>query len=183
MMHEPGRVVNAGSLCRLRSIGEVEWASFRALRREALREAPYAFGSTLEDWSAERDTEARWRERLVAVPLNLIAELDGRPAGMVSGTHPSGDGAVELISMWVAPFARGRGVAAALVEGVVDWALGRGARSVVLAVRRNNARAVAFYERQGFVAATGVAAPECRDEFEMERVLQGGLTEHSGTAK
>ncbi len=157
---------------RLRAIEPADWRIFRELRREALREAPYAFGSTLEEWSGERDTEERWRDRLTAVPLNLIAELDAKPAGMASGTHPNNNNAVELISMWVAPFARGRGISDALVEAVVRWATDRGARSVVLGVTQVNARAVALYERQGFKPATGVlTTPECQGELEMERIL------------
>lgn len=157
---------------QLRAIEPADWRIFRELRREALREAPYAFGSTLEEWSGESDTEERWRDRLTAVPLNVIAELEGKPAGMASGTYPNSNNAVELISMWVAPFARGRGISDALVEGVVQWAMDRGAQSIVLGVTRVNGRAIALYERQGFKPATGViTTSECQGELEMERIL------------
>ena len=64
-----------------------EWRLFRELRLEALREAPYAFGSTLESWQGDGDTEERWRDRLNNVPFNVIAYLEGVPAGIVSGIH------------------------------------------------------------------------------------------------
>jgi ribosomal protein S18 acetylase RimI-like enzyme len=116
---------------------------WRALRLEALREAPHAFGSTLSEWQSEGDLEARWRDRLASVPFNVVASVDGADAGLSSGASPV-DGAVELISMWVAPFARGRGVADALVNAVIGWARANDARRVTLAVFEDNAPAIAL---------------------------------------
>lgn len=130
-----------------------EWRVWRELRLEALREAPYAFGSTLAEWQGGADTEGRWRRRLTDVPFNLIARLADTPAGIASGTAPTPDGAVELISMWVAPFARGRGVGDALVCRVVQWACEQHAKQVTLAVVANNTNAIALYKRHGFCEA------------------------------
>lgn len=52
----------------------------------------------------------RWRARLSTVAFNVVANLNGMPAGMVSATVANQDATIELISMWVAPFARGHGV-------------------------------------------------------------------------
>lgn len=60
---------------------------------------------------------------------------------------------VELISMWVAPFARGRGVGDALIQAIVSWAKKQHAARLVLSVRDNNARAIALYTRHGFCDA------------------------------
>jgi ribosomal protein S18 acetylase RimI-like enzyme len=128
-----------------------EWRLFREVRLEALREAPYAFESTLESWQGEGDTESRWRARLADVPFNVIAYFESRLAGMASGTKPDEAGEIELISMWVAPFARGKGVAGELVDAVVEWAKSQRIETVSLHVMENNARAYAFYRRQGFV--------------------------------
>jgi ribosomal protein S18 acetylase RimI-like enzyme len=130
-----------------------DWRTWRDLRLFALREAPYAFSATLADWQGDGDTEERWRNRLTAVPFNVVAFLDGAPAGMVSGMPRSSDGAVELISMYVAPFARGTGAGDALVEAVIEWAAAQGATRVTLAVRETNALAVALYRRHGFLDA------------------------------
>lgn len=135
----------------LRSISADDWRAWRELRLEALREAPSAFGSTLAPWQGEGDTEARWRSRLSDVPFNAIAEIEGTSAGMASGTALSADGAVELISMWVAPFARGRGVGDALIDAVVQWARTQRAHRVALAVVPQNAYAIALYSRHGFI--------------------------------
>jgi len=45
-------------------------------------------------------------------------------AGMVSGTSANDHGIVELISMWVAPFARRQGVGDSLVATAIGWAQG-----------------------------------------------------------
>ncbi len=133
----------------LSRLGPEDWRRWRLLRRAALAEAPDAFTSTLEDWSGERDVEERWRQRLRSVPLNLVAQMGGHDAGMVSATAPEGD-EVELLSLWVAPEARGRGLAGELIEAVAAWASAQGGRSLVLEVREHNAPAVALYRRHGF---------------------------------
>ena len=134
----------------VRRINSDDWSEWRRLRREALREAPDAFDSTLADWSGPGDTEERWRSRLDVVPLNLVADLDGVAAGMVSCTEVV-DQKAELISMWVAPEARRRGVGEALVRAVLDHARDGGVVTVVLEVNSENAPAIALYARCGFV--------------------------------
>lgn len=99
-----------------------DWRLWRELRRVALAEAPGAFGSTLADWSGEGGTEARWRARLGDAALNLLLVLDGVLVGMVSALAPGANGTVELISLWIAPAARGRGSG---MRPSVRWWLGR----------------------------------------------------------
>lgn len=148
-----------------------DWRLWRELRQQALGEAPYAFSSTLADWQGPRDLESRWRRRLTDVPFNVAARLGGAPAGMASGVAPDARGTVELISMWVAPFARGRGVGAALIDAVVGWARQQNAAHVGLSVRQRNAHAIALYARAGFVDAGAVddTCPEALRERRMVR--------------
>lgn len=131
-----------------------DWAVFREVRLRALADAPEAFGSRLADWVDA--PEERWRARLEAVELNVVARHDGEAVGMVSGALDD-DGA-ELTSMWVDPAVRGLGVAAALSAAVVDWAAEAG-RPTYLMVRSDNARAIAAYERAGFVDLGVTAGP------------------------
>ena len=150
----------------LRVLDVDDWRAWRAMRRAALADAPTAFGSTLAEWSGAGDTEERWRSRLEGVAHNVLAELDGRQAGMVSATSAV-EGDVELISMWVAPDARGKGVGDALVTHVRDWALELGAVRVVLDVRADNTFAISLYARHGFldvgeVTDPGASPPERR---------------------
>jgi ribosomal protein S18 acetylase RimI-like enzyme len=152
----------------IRSIADDDWAQWRAIRLSALAEAPYAFSSTLADWTGAPDSEQRWRDRLTAVPFNLLAFADTQPIGMASATDLS-DGEVELISMWVAPAARGIGAGDALVAGIADWATRQGALRLVLHVRPDNLRAVALYSRNGFTG-TDMSARSGDGPAEMQMV-------------
>ena len=130
------------------------WRLWRELRLAALMEAPDAFGSTLREWSGAADTEQRWRARLEAVPLNLVVTCDGEPAGMVSAKGPEGDRPVELLSMWVAPACRGRGVGDEAIRRVLAWVSENCPGSdVELSVKAANDHAIRLYERHGFVDA------------------------------
>lgn len=152
-----------------------DWRAWRAIRIEALRESPHAFSTALADWQGEGDSERRWRHRLDSVPFNVVAHVDGVVAGMVSGTSPSPDGEVLLISMYVAPFARGSGVGDALVNAVKEWAVSQRADRVALAVMEANAPAIALYRRNGFIDS-GAGMPGQRV---MVVALDGGPTPRS----
>jgi ribosomal protein S18 acetylase RimI-like enzyme len=146
----PTSPAHHGAALELRALTPDDWPVWRTLRLRALAEAPYAFGSKLADWQGDGDRERRWRERLeLPGSHNVVALEDGVPAGMASGI-PHDRAAVQLISMWVAPEARGRGVAEALVRDVERWACAAGAHRFVLDVVASNARAIAFYRRLGF---------------------------------
>lgn len=132
-------------------------------------DAPCAFGTSLSDWQGEGDRESRWRNRLDGVPFNVVAAVDGCPVGQVSGTDLDDQLSVELISMWVAPSARGTSIGEAVIDAVVRWAERIGAQRVSLAVKDANSHAIALYERAGFVDR-GVSA-DTPDERTMTRLL------------
>ncbi|AEO60368.1 hypothetical protein MYCTH_2309545 [Thermothelomyces thermophilus ATCC 42464] len=128
-----------------------DWQLWRELRLQALAEAPHAFGATLAYWQGDGDREQRWRARL-AIPSsrNLIAFLGGKPVGMVSGVPAINDtDAVELISLWVKPEARGRGVGGRLVDDVEQWAAGLNLKTMQLSVMPSNEAAIRLYRRHG----------------------------------
>jgi GNAT superfamily N-acetyltransferase len=139
------------------------------VRLEALREAPYAFGST---YANEKDrTEADWR-RMVVARTRFVAEVDGGVAGTVSGGDGDSSGVAAMTAMWVDPRFRRRGVGEALVEKVMEWARGAGYGLMFLWVTDGNANAERLYARNGF-ARTG-AAQDVRPgqlEYEMSKRL------------
>jgi len=145
-----------------------DWQLWRELRLAALAEAPEAFGSTLADWSGSGDAEQRWRARLTDVPLNLALTVGGEPVGMVSATAPGSDGAVELISLWIAPARRGRGVGDEALRQVAAWAHDQHpGHALVLSVKTDNRAARALYDRHGFVDVG--PSPDDPDERRMRR--------------
>jgi ribosomal protein S18 acetylase RimI-like enzyme len=153
-----------------------DWAVWRRIRLRALAEAPHAFGSRLSDWQGKGDREERWRARL-AVPgsHNLIAALDGVSVGMASGVPGEQEGAAELVSMWVSPEARGRGVADRLISEVERWSLERRAEVIRLAVTPGNEHALALYRRNGF-EDTGELGDLMPDGASRERILSKKLS-------
>jgi ribosomal protein S18 acetylase RimI-like enzyme len=151
---------------RRAAVGDV--ATLRAVRLEALAEAPEAFGSTYERELAR--TTADWQGWL-SRGATFFVEADGA-RGLVAGRRDEGDGAVvQLMAMWVHPALRGGAAADALVSSVVAWAAAQGAAIVRLRVARGNDRAIRCYERNGF-QRTGRQVTGQREslvEIEMER--------------
>ncbi|MGW3243000.1 N-acetyltransferase family protein [Streptomyces sp. NPDC001070] len=162
-------------MIELRVLTPDDWPLWRELRLRALADAPQAFGSRLADWQGDGDREERWRGRL-AVPgsYHLVALVAGRPSGMASGVPGEQPGTAELISMWVAGDARGRGVADRLIRAVEEWAAGTAGAAVLhLAVAEGNALATALYRRNGFEDAGGPGGlmPDGRRERVMTKRL------------
>ncbi len=126
-----------------------------------LRDDADFFATRYEDMVREPD--ATWRDWVADAADGdqktlLVAEEDGRWLGVVGAFARVTPLEVQLISMWVDPKARGRGVAGDLIRAVARWALGRGSSRVVLFVQEANAPARALYERAGFTS-TGDRAP------------------------
>jgi len=132
----------------IRRLEEGEVERFRSIRLRALRDAPWAFASTLEDclaWSEET-----WSAQLAGIAA-FVAVSDGADVGLVRGAPDRDrDDACWLISMWVAPRARGKGVGRALVDEVTRWARSARCERVLLDVVEDNRPAIALYETLGF---------------------------------
>lgn len=158
----------------VRALVEDEWPLWRRLRLEALGEAPHAFGSTLAEWQGAGDREERWRARLRDVPYNAVAWIHGVPAGMIGATAPDDSGRSELISLWVAPWTRGRRVGDALVEAVQAFAAARSSQTLTFRVREDNGSAQALYRRHGFVPAGVVEDDGGPPELQMTCALTSG---------
>ena len=158
-------------MLELRTLESDDWPLWRELRLAALAEAPHAFGSTLAEWQGAGDREDRWRSRL-SIPgaCDSVVLLDGLAVGMVSGVPGEDSDVVELISMWVSPTARGRGVGDCLIQAVERYAVERGATTLRLSVMPDNGDAIALYERNGF-ADTGELGGVRPDGVSRERVL------------
>jgi ribosomal protein S18 acetylase RimI-like enzyme len=127
---------------------EQDWLALKTMRLAALLDAPIAFGVSYDTASAYTDNQ--WRERAAGGhPTFWLAFLDGAAVGMIGGGVSSRQ-RYNLIAMWVAPHARGSGIAQQLVDAVKSAAIAQGNGQVFLDVAPDNRRAVRFYERQGF---------------------------------
>jgi ribosomal protein S18 acetylase RimI-like enzyme len=121
----------------------------RALRLRSLRDAPDAFGTTLEEaasWSPDT-----WNRQLQQ-HATFVACARGTDVGLVRGAlHDQFPDTGYLISMWVAPEARRQGIGSALVDAVAQWARTKGLARLLLDVGEHNTAAIALYARNGFV--------------------------------
>jgi GNAT superfamily N-acetyltransferase len=156
----------------VRETAQEDWRALRGIRLHALRDAPDAFASTHEREAAFG--EADWRRRISGKGtfLAYLPEVSAsEPVGLIGGYEPA-PGVVELVSMYVRPKARGRGVGEALIAAVAGWARARHAASVHLWVTETNSRARLLYERCGFeLTGERQPLPSNRDitEFGMSR--------------
>ncbi|MGW7051130.1 GNAT family N-acetyltransferase [Streptomyces sp. NPDC054887] len=99
----------------------------------------------------------------------LVAEGADGTVGCLVVTTPAKDW-IEVKRLWTAPAARGRGVASALLGAAVRHAAENGVATVRLSVWQWRTRAIALYERLGFVVTTQW---DDRDQLVcMERVVQ-----------
>lgn len=153
---------------RLKSFEGERW---RSIRLAALRDAPDAFGTTLAEATAF--PPEIWSRQVVKFST-FIAVLDGVDVGVVRGSPDvEKRNAALLLSMWVAPDARGKGVGDALVDVVRDWAGADGFSQLILAVADANLSAIALYAWKGFVPTgeTGTLPAPRQDIREHRRAL------------
>jgi GNAT superfamily N-acetyltransferase len=84
----------------------------------------------------------------------LVAERGGEVFGMVTAqlVVSTAEGGLSALveDMIVEEGARGAGIGRALLEGIERWALERGATRLQLLADRENAPALAFYDRAGW---------------------------------
>jgi ribosomal-protein-alanine N-acetyltransferase len=103
---------------------------------------------TAQVWWAELAARPR-RDYIVATPTH--DPVDGLIG--YAGLDLAGDTA-DVMTVAVAPAYRGRGVGHRLVGWLVERARERGAATLLLEVRADNAAALALYRREGFVELT-----------------------------
>jgi GNAT superfamily N-acetyltransferase len=143
----------------VRRLGTQEWARLRDVRLASLRDAPYAFNSTVDELAGE--DAAAWRARLAAQAW-FVAEADGAAVGVVAGGElrdPDPD--VRTVrALWVAAPWRGRDVAGPLLDAVVAWARADGARHLRLWALDGATRARSFYARYGFAVRDEPPRPD-----------------------
>jgi len=164
---------------RVETVRASEWREYREIRLAALKDAPSAFASTWQQ-EAARSPE-QWRERAElsqdGLSQTMVVAVDGggRWIGLAGGYRPGDDGAdAELISMWVAPDCRCRGVGEALARAVVSWAENHGSRVIGLWVNVANHPGISLYERVG-LCRTDEVAPLPSDPTQQEvRMLRNG---------
>jgi len=115
----------------------------KRIRIAALRDAPQAFGTTLQ--VAQGWSDDVWRQQVKDLPTFVATDV-GIARGVADGSSTN----ARLVSMWVSPTARGLRVGERLVEAVAAWARDAGFKRLLLNVADDNWAAIALYERLNF---------------------------------
>ncbi len=140
----------------IRQLSEDDADEFRALRLGALRESPEAFGSSYEETAAQpAETLTRRLRSDPDAPDNFfLGAFDPSMIGMIGfhretrlKTRHKGS----ILSMYVAPEARGKGIGRALVEQAIARARRQaGLEQIILFAVSTNQAARALYAGCGF---------------------------------
>ncbi len=80
----------------------------------------------------------------------LVAWLDGRPVGCAGWRSHDGEKLAEVKRLYVAPEARGRGVAMALLRALEDSARAGGRKRMILETGHMQPEAIALYAKAGY---------------------------------
>jgi ribosomal protein S18 acetylase RimI-like enzyme len=153
----------------LRATNENDWKDLKEIRLAALLDSPTAFAVSHATAAAYSDAE--WRERASPArqPRYVLAWHDLKPVGMVGDAFDA-DGIYTLIAMWVAPMARGAGIAERLVAAVQARARAAGQGCVQLSVVPDNRAAVRLYRKMGFEFIAQTEALASHPEIMVQRM-------------
>ncbi len=159
-------------MANVRPVRASEAEELRTIRLAALEADPTAFGRTHAEELVY--DAAHWKMRAAGgeTSQTFVAVEAGVFVGLVGGYQTGPGAAVELVSMWTAPTARGQGIGRRLVDAVLEWAEHGDGPAVELWVTRGNDGAQALYESCGFVVTGDVEpspADPCREEIRMRR--------------
>jgi len=164
----------------VRRTGADDWAALRRLRLRALADAPGAFASTLEAELAFPDDVWRQRAGDDSAAATFIASHGGDDVGLARiFAEPDPSSRAHLVSMWVDPAHRRRGLALALIDRAMGWAAERHADEVILWVADQNAAARRLYEQIGF-RPTGERQPLPSDPTRSESLMRLPLPRDPG---
>ena len=147
-------------------------ARLRAIRLRALKDAPHAFDTTLEE--ARRWPADRWQQQL-RILATFVAVLGGRDdVGLVRvGPGDDDPSAAYLVSLWVAPALRRRRVGTELIRAAARWAEASRFKTLRLDVADTNRAAIGLYECAGFhpTGRTGTLPPPRDHVREIEMAI------------
>ncbi len=148
------------------TLNEDQWERLAAIRLEALRTDPDAFGSSLA--REEGFKESHWRMRLRASPWFVAVDADDDVGLACVIQEPGADERDRhLVSFWVRPGSRRRGAGRALLDAAARWAASDGATRLTLWLVQGTTAAAAVYRAAGF-APTGESMPLPRDPSRTE---------------
>lgn len=155
----------------IRLLGPDDVEIFRRVRLEALRTEPDSFASSAEDWEGLPDDE--WCRRMADGSV-LVAFRNDDPVGIMGLIRQRGSKMAHratVVMVYVQRSLRGSGVARLLLETLIDHARARAIRQLELVVSAENATAIGFYERHGFVPVGRIPGGCIRNGREVDDII------------
>lgn len=159
----------------INSLPDERWKDYRSLRLKALSHEPVAFGSSYEEevLFGEDVWKARMADGLYATEGDTVAGM----IGVVFNSRIKTRHVASIVSFYVDPVYRGRGIGQKLMDAAIEKIKSRGnIAKVELSVNPLQDRAVRLYEMKGF-RVTGRQSKELcvngvyYDELYMEMVF------------
>jgi len=126
----------------------------RDLRIAALSDAPYAFGTKLEDVLREpfeKFISDAVRHSESDVSTSFIALSKNEPIGMIGAFFEQPSQRAFICSLWVKDTYRGGVVGSSLLRTAINWLAKRGAQECHAWVADLNSRAIKFYGTHNFL--------------------------------
>ena len=166
------------------NLPEDGWRAYRQLRLESLADSPQAFGAVYqmqlkkpdEYWQSRLEDAAKGEESWL-----LFARSEDRLVGMMGAFRvPSNDSqaavrVADIISVYVTPSARGRGISSLLMEAILSVLQKSGIQIARLGVNTGQTAAVHLYQSFGFTVTDTVhqlmGDGAYHDEFIMEKII------------
>ena len=138
---------------RIRAVVRTDLERFKALRLDALKSDPDAFGQTFE--AASRESDEEWAEKLSRTfsegDAIFVAEVDGEFIGMCGvGEDRTRRGYGFVWGVFVKKPYRKSGAGSRLMDAAEAWAVERGFGGVNGWVAAPNDEAINFYRRRGY---------------------------------
>jgi GNAT superfamily N-acetyltransferase len=103
--------------------------------------------------------------------------VDGKPAGFASYGPTSEPGVMKLHKLYLLPGMHGRGLGSYLLQHCEQEVCAAGARRLMLSVNKRNTKAIAAYQRNGFVIAesvvTDIGGGFVMDDYVMVKEFRG----------
>lgn len=152
----------------VRKTEERDWRDLKHIRLESLKDAPTAFNTSFDEASKVSDLE--WRDRAKnLMPLSyFMAYIQSNPIGIVGSVVHNGE--YHLISMWVKPSYRRKGVAEHLIDTIFAHAQEEGFAAVALTVSVDNKAASTLYQKKGFVFVDHYKQLESHPEIDVQKM-------------
>ncbi len=151
-----------------------DWQAYKKLRLEALLTESEAFASSYEEQVKMQDEY--WQKRLEDAEngddnwLLFAKNEDSTLVGMVGAFAKEDTGIAEIISLYVTPGARGKGIAKELVQEILKKvSKNKAVKKVTLSVRTTQDAALSLYRQLGFEI---VGKDEKNVEYLMEKLLK-----------